>query len=89
MSPKIPVRDTAYSEYVNSNLPLRVASGGGAYTYIELGAMVGLKPTHNFRRRVKWLAMTGHLKQTACFTPSGGLEARFTMPDIYTEEMPE
>lgn len=87
MSPKIPVRETAYSEYVISNLPQRVAGGGGAYTYKELSEMVGLKPTHNFRRRVKWLAMTGNLKQTACFTPAGGLEARFSMPDIHTEEI--
>lgn len=70
-------RTTAYKEYVFSNLPARVATGQGLYNYVELAALVGLKPTGNFRRRVKELVAQGRLDAVAVFTPRGGIEARF------------
>jgi len=74
-------RVTAYAEYVFSNLPSTVASGAGLYNYNELAGLVGLKPTGNFRRRVKQLVRDGKLKSVAVFTPRGGIEARFCTPD--------
>jgi len=73
-------RTTAYSEFVFSNLPPTVESGGGLYNINELAQMVGLKPTGNFRRRVKQLVSMGKLKAHAVFTPRGGIEARYTIP---------
>ena len=74
-------RTTAYSEYVFSNLPPTVESGGGLYNVNELASLVGLKPTNNFRRRVKQLVSAGKLKAHAVFTPRGGIEARYTIPE--------
>ena len=88
MSSQLPIRQTAYAEYVNSNLTLLVAERGGAYTYKELAEMVGLKPTHNFRRRVKSLVASGSLLQNAVFTPRGGIEARFSTTDTKKEGFP-
>jgi len=88
MSSQLPIRQTAYAEYVNSNLTLLVAERGGAYTYSELAEMVGLKPTHNFRRRVKALVAAGALWSNAVFTPRGGLEARFSTPESKQEGFP-
>lgn len=88
MSSQLPIRQTAYAEYVNSNLTLLVAERGGLYTYQELAEMVGLKPTHNFRRRVKALVAAGTLKAHSVFTPRGGIEVRFAMPEGYTTEIP-
>jgi hypothetical protein len=79
MTPKNP-RLTPYKEYVFSNLPPTVSSGGGLYNYQELASLVGLKPTNNFRRRVKELVDCGKLRCVAVFTPRGGIEARFTTP---------
>lgn len=79
-------KDTVYRSYVFSNLPPTVASGGGLYTYSELAAMVGLKPTQHFRRRVKELVDNGKLQLVPAFTPRGGLEARFTIPSPAIEQ---
>lgn len=78
MSTQTPARNTAYAEYVFANLPSIVRSGGGLYTYTDLASMVGLKPTHNFRKRVKQMVAVGLLFACAAFTPRGGIEARFT-----------
>lgn len=72
-----PLRSTAYAEYVNSNLPERVLEGQGLYTYKELAALVGLKPTQHFRRRVNDLAKRMVLEIIPSFTPRGGIENRF------------
>lgn len=82
-------RTTAYSQYVFSNLPPTVKSRVGLYNYFELAELVGLKPTHNFRKRVRQLVSEGLLVATACFTPAGGIETRFTSPtDENTKEIP-
>jgi len=88
MSPQLPIRQTAYAEYVNSNLTLLVRERGGLYNYLELAEMVGLKPTHNFRRRVKALVAVGTLKSHSVFTPRGGIEVRFSAPEGYLTEIP-
>lgn len=68
---------TAYQEYVFSNVPQAARVGQGAYTYNELAEMVGLKPTHNFRRRVNELVKRNVLTLVPAFTPRGGIENRF------------
>lgn len=86
-TPRTP-RTTAYAEYVFSNLALSVRSGAGLYSYDELAAMVGLKPTHNFRKRVRQMVSEGALVMQAVFTPRGGIEARFMAPtNEPTQEM--
>lgn len=79
-TPRTP-RSTAYSEYVFSNLPQRAFDGAGLYNYCELAELVGLKPTGNFRKRVKQLVAVGKLDAVAVFTPRGGIETRFQMPN--------
>jgi len=75
--PNAPIRKTAYEEYVYSNLPARVAEGQGLYNYKELAAMVGLKPTQHFKRRVNHLVDLKALSVQHVFTPRGGIESRF------------
>lgn len=72
-------RTTAYSEYVFSNLPQRVYDGAGLYDYNELAGLVGLKPTGNFRKRVKQLVALGKLQAISVFTARGGIETRFQL----------
>lgn len=88
MSTKVTSRTTAYAEYVFSNVSTTVRAGQGAYNYAELAAMVGLKPTHNFRTRVRQMVAEGRLKAIASFTSRGGIEARFTEPQIETGDHP-
>lgn len=88
MSERIP-RNTPYRQYVFSNLPQRVHDGGGLYNYEELSQLVGLKPTGNFRRRVRELVACGKLDAIAAFTPRGGIETRFQLPTVLpSEEFP-
>jgi len=84
MSSKLPSRDTVYAQFVYSNVLSTLAVGQGAYTVDELARMVGLKPTHNFRRRVKALVQSGQLKAEPVFSPSGGLMALYSLPVIET-----
>lgn len=86
--PNAPKRETAYALYVNSNLPFRMAEGQGLYNYKELAELVGLKPTHNFRRRVHHLASTGIINIEAVFTPRGGIENRFSTTKERLQEIP-
>jgi len=82
-------RATAYKEFVFYNLPQAVKVGQGAYNYKELAAMLGLKATQHFKRRVRELALVGVLKITPAFTPSGGIENRFTFNEtLDREELP-
>jgi len=81
-------RTTAYGEYVFTNLASTVSSGGGLYNYHELAALVGLKPTHNFRKRVRQMVAEGLLQLVPAFTPRGGIEARFQIPTNEPKEMP-
>ena len=79
MSPQRHVT-TPYQQYVFSNLPPIVRSGAGAYTYSELAAMVGLKPTQHFKKRVNELCDLGKLVLIHSFTPRGGITCRFMTP---------
>lgn len=81
-------RKTAYELYVKTNLVTHVRSGAGAYNYSELASMVGLKPTHNFRRRVNQLVKSGVFKVVPTFTPRGGIENRFMIDITEMEGMP-
>lgn len=83
-------RTTAYKEYVFSNLVARIAEGQGIYTYIECAALVGLKPTSNFKRRVKQMADAGLLVKHVVYTERGNLEFRFGLPEaVKSEENPQ
>lgn len=76
---------TAYEQYVKTNLIPIVRSGGGVYSYKELAAMVGLKPTQHFKRRVNQLVMLGVLSLTPSFTPRGGIENKFMAHIAHSE----
>jgi hypothetical protein len=73
-------RVTAYAEYVFSNVNRTLLERGGVYNVKELAELVGLKPTGNFRRRIKQLVKDGQLEAIAAFTPRGGIEARYMLP---------
>lgn len=70
-------RLTAYAQYVFTNVKEAARVGQGMYTYDELAVMVGLKPTHNFRRRIHEMVSDGTLKLCPAFTPRGGIENHF------------
>lgn len=80
------VRLTAYAQYVFTNVAKAARVGQGMYSYDELAEMVGLKPTHNFRRRIHEMVTDGILKLCPAFTPRGGIENRF-MYEITETEM--
>jgi len=70
-------RLTPYAQYVFSNVLSFARVGQGMYSYDELASGVGLKPTHNFRRRVNEMVADGSLVLCPAFTPRGGIENRF------------
>jgi len=86
--PNEPRYKTAYEEYVNSNVCRMLLERGGAYNYRELAEMVGLKPTQHFKRRVNQMAHHGVVVLVPSFTPRGGIENRFTAPEVSTEVHP-
>lgn len=76
----LPHKKTDYAEYVFSNLRQQLAGGEGTYNVKELAEKVGLKPTGNFRRRIKQMVADGNLISFACFTHRGGVEAQYYLP---------
>jgi len=83
MSSKRP--NTAYAGYVFSNVLQFARVGQGMYSYDELARGVGLKPTHNFRRRIHEMVSDGRLVLCPAFTPRGGIENRFMVHVTETE----
>lgn len=70
-------RNTPYAQYVFANVKEFVRAGQGMYRYDEIASGVGLKPTHNFRRRINEMVADGILVLCPTFTPRGGIENRF------------
>jgi len=81
-------RDTVYKQYVFDRVGQGTEQSWKAYTYDELAALVGLKPTHNFKRRVREMVQAGLLKSVTAFTPRGGLTILFHHPTIEPSEIP-
>lgn len=79
---------TPYEMFVKTNVPQAVRVGQGAYNYKELGELVGLKPTANFRRRINELVRDGVLRLVPAFTPRGGIENRFTVDLLEGMDLP-
>lgn len=77
----LPRYTTAYAEYVFSNVLSILSDGAGAYDINTLAAKVGLKPTHNFKKRIRQMVAEGRLKSFAAFTPRGGLMLVYTLPE--------
>lgn len=88
MSSLVLGRDTVYKQYVFKNVSERVGEAWKAYNYDELAALVGLKPTHNFKKRVRQMVEAGLLKSCTAFTPRGGLAILFHSPSVEPSEIP-
>ncbi len=80
--------NTAYAQYVFSNVRAILDSGGGMYNYNELAGKVGLKPTQHFRRRINQMWNDGLISCDAVFTPRGGIENRFSKRTVESQEIP-
>jgi len=77
-------RDTVYKQYIRERVGQGCNETKEFYTYESLAALVGLKPTHNFRRRVREMVSEGLLEVNTVFSPRGGLMHVFgaKIPDI-------
>lgn len=88
MLPQKLQRDTVYKQYVFDRVGQVLSDRWGAYNYDGLAELVGLKPTHNFRRRVREMVQAGLLKSVTAFTPRGGLTILFHHPTVEPTEIP-
>ena len=79
---KAPQKVTVYSEYVFSNVVSILGAGQGYYDIKALAAACGLKPTHNFKRRVMQLVDQGVIKARASLNANGGMIAFFSLPEV-------
>lgn len=73
-------RNSVYASYVFSNIVSSLSQGQGAYNVNDLAAAVGLKPTHNFRRRLKQMVEAGQLREELAFSPNNGTQAIYSLP---------
>jgi hypothetical protein len=81
--------NTVYKEFVFSNVSSLLAQQGRAYTINDLASAVGLKPTNNFKRRVKQMVDEGLIHAFPAFSPRGGLMKVYTsITTIETKEIP-
>jgi len=81
-------KDTVYKQYVYERVGQVLSERWSAYDYNGLAELVGLKPTHNFRRRVREMAQAGLIKSVTAFTPRGGLTILFHAPTVEPSEIP-
>lgn len=59
--PKPPVKSSAYAEYLYRRIDEFFLQQGSTFTIQELAVWCGLKPTTNFRRRVRHAVVAGKL----------------------------
>ena len=74
--------NTVYKEFVFTNVTSRLEAGEGCYSITDLAAMVGLKPTANFKRRVSQMVDEGLIVAMPAFSPRGGLMKVYTLPTL-------
>lgn len=85
---KVPQKETVYSSYVFGAVLSYIQAGQGAYTIEALAAACGLKPTHNFKRRVMQMVDRNIIMMSPAFGVNGRLIALFSLPEVIQEEMP-
>jgi len=61
MSARTNQKQSIYGEYVEGTILEIASGGGGAYTFQEIAKIMGLKPTHNLRKRLRTLEKLGRL----------------------------
>lgn len=83
---KAPARQTVYSEFVSSRVKFLMGQGREMYDIKELAFACGLKPTHNFKRRIMQLVDQDIIRMTAAHTEKGRLTAVFHLPEVGFEE---
>lgn len=79
---KTPRYDTVYFEFVKANVTSILGMGQGVYDMKELAAACGLKPTHNFKKRVMQLVELGIIKADVALTGRGSMKAVFMLPEV-------
>lgn len=62
-------RDTIYSDYVREQLQNIARGGGSIFSFPALASHLGLKPTHNLRKRLRTLERDGIL--SIGYAPTG------------------
>jgi hypothetical protein len=85
---KTAYKDTVYFEYVKANVVSMLGQGKGAYDLKELAALIGLKPTHNFKRRLHQLVDLGVIAAEVAYTETGSMKAVFMLPEVVKEIQP-
>jgi hypothetical protein len=61
MSSRTNERESIYGDYVKGKVKEQGGVGGGVYTFPEISSWLGLKPTHNLRKRLRTLEKEGLL----------------------------
>jgi hypothetical protein len=79
---KVPRYETVYFEFVKANVVSILGMGQGVYDMKELAAACGIKPTHNFKRRVMQLVELGIIKADVALTGRGSMKAVFMLPEV-------
>jgi len=85
---KTPRYDTVYFEFVKANVLSILGSGQGVYDMPALASACGLKPTHNFKRRIMQLVEIGLIRADVALTGKGSMKAVFMLPEVEKSEYP-
>ena len=81
---KAPVKETIYSKFVFARVLNVLEQGRGVYDIKDLAFACGLKPTHNFSRRIMQLVDQHHIIMIATHNANGRLTAVFCLPEVDT-----
>lgn len=65
--PNPPTKSSAYAEFLYYQIDQYFLKQGSAFTVAELAVWTGLKPTTNFRRRLRHAVAEGKLSVTTAY----------------------
>lgn len=78
--PNPPKKSSAYAEFLYFKIDEYFQKQGSAFTVEQLAAYTGLKPTCNFRRRLRHAVASGKLALSSAYAWNGSRGNLYSMP---------
>lgn len=78
-------KHTVYADYIYQTLTIIRQEGGGVFSFLDIAERLGLKPTHNLRKRLRTAEARGILTIGMAYKPERGTFLTYTLEPLPTQ----
>lgn len=75
-------KNSVYGEYINEQITIIGQQGGGLFSFQDIAAKLGLKPTHNLRKRLRTAEKKGSLVIGMAYRQGSGTFLTYEIPEM-------